>query len=203
VYHETGEGLFSYNTKGRPSKEVTKKRLETPELIEKEIAELRKSLKLPNEKLLMLVSLATDDMVRLVAMHPEVYFMDVTPGTNRQRRDLFLMAIRTPTGETFPGNLTVIPSGRRWVFHCIYQLAFIALYGAETCSRNCLALCDEDNSEYGPFENCIRTVPAFGNNIRGIQGRASSLPWRIVPQVQLPASRPLQFPVRSCICSGG
>jgi len=49
VYHETGQGLFSYTTKGRPSKEVTKKRLETPHLIEEEIAELRKSLKLPNE----------------------------------------------------------------------------------------------------------------------------------------------------------
>ena len=108
-----------------------------------------------------MVSLATDGTIRLVSMHPEVWFMDVTGGTNRQNRDLFMMAIRWPTGETFPGNLTVIPSGKRWIFHCIYQHAFLALYGRETCSRNRLSLCDEDDSEYGPFENCIETVKEF------------------------------------------
>lgn len=140
---------------------MLKKRLECPEVVAIEIADLRKALRMPNEKLLLLVSIATDDMVRLVVMHPEVWFLDCTSGTNKQKRDLFMMAIRTPTGATFPGNLTIIPSGKRWIFLCIYQLAFIALYGELTCSRNRLSLCDEDDSEYGPFENCIATVPQF------------------------------------------
>ena len=65
------------------------------------------------------------------------------------------MAIRTPYGKTFPGNLTVIPSGQRWVFHCIYKMVFVALYGDLTCSRNRLAICDEDVSEYLPYKNLI------------------------------------------------
>lgn len=78
--------------------------------------------------------------------------------------DLFKMAIRTPVKKTFPGNLTVIPSGRRWVFYSIYKLAFVALYLPITCSRNRLALTDEDSSEFGPFESLIKTSPEFENS---------------------------------------
>ena len=39
--------------------------------------------------------------------------------------------------------------------NCIYRYAFLHLYGTDTCSRNCLVLCDEDESEYGSFENQI------------------------------------------------
>jgi len=63
--------------------------LNNPELIEAEVETLRKSLRLNDEaELLMMISIATDEMIRLVTMHPEVWFMDVTHGTNRQQRDL-------------------------------------------------------------------------------------------------------------------
>ena len=93
----------------------------------------------------------------LTAFNSKDWFMDVTHGTNRQQRDLFMLAIRTPTGETFPGNITIIPSQKRWIFHCIYRYAFIHLCGTDTCSHNRLVLCDKDESEYGPFENQILT----------------------------------------------
>ena len=169
VTHETGKGLLVHNNKGRPSNEEKKKRLECPQMIAKEIQKIRSSLRLREDnKLLLLVSIATDDMICLVAMYPEVWFMDCTGGTNNNKMDLFMMAIRTPTGATFPGNLTVIPSGKRWVFMCIYQLAFVQLYGEITCSRNRLALCDEDDSETGPFENCIQSVPCFAKSTLGL-----------------------------------
>ena len=98
-------------------------------------------------KLLLLVSIVTDGMIRLVAMHPEVWCVDCTGGPNNNQMDLFMMAVRAPTGATFPGNLTVIPSGKRWIFMCIYHLAFVQLYGEITCSRNCLALCNKFDSE--------------------------------------------------------
>jgi len=70
--------------------------LNNPELIEAEVETLRKSLRLNDEaELLMMISTATDEMIRLVTMHPEVWFVDVTHGTNRQQRDLFMLAIRT------------------------------------------------------------------------------------------------------------
>jgi hypothetical protein len=45
-------------------------------------------------------------------------------GTNRQKKQLFVMDVGTPSGTTLPGNLTIIPSEQKWVFHAIYQLVF-------------------------------------------------------------------------------
>jgi hypothetical protein len=81
VVHENG-GLYACS-KGRPTKALTKKRLECPEQIEEEVAGLIKDylLLLNNKcKMLVLVSMATDKMIRLVSMYPEVWFMDTTAG---------------------------------------------------------------------------------------------------------------------------
>ena len=81
VVHENG-GLFACS-KGRPTKELTKQRLECPEKIEEELAGLRKDFLLNDKcKMLVLVSMATDGMIRLVSMYPEVWFMDTTAGEN-------------------------------------------------------------------------------------------------------------------------
>ena len=79
VVHENG-GLFACS-KRRPTKALIKKRLECPEQIEEEIAALRKDFLL-NEKcnMLVLVSMATDEMIRFVSMYQEVWFMDTTAG---------------------------------------------------------------------------------------------------------------------------
>jgi len=65
------------------------------------------------------------------------------------------MAIQPPTGRTFPGNFTIIPSAKKCVFHAIYCLAFLSLYGEHICSLNRLVLTDEEDAEYGSFENLI------------------------------------------------
>ena len=117
-----------------------------------------------DSKVLLLVSICTDDMIKLVEMHPEVWFMDVTSSVNKQKSDLFMLAIRTPNGRTFPGNFTFIPSGKAWVFQCIYQYAFRTLFGATVCSYNRLALFDDDMAEHGPFQNCIKTVTEFSQS---------------------------------------
>jgi hypothetical protein len=88
--------------------------------------------------MLVLVSMATDEMIRLVLMYPEVWFMETTageyefildmnsyfllisihmyfyfPGVNRHKKELFVVAARTPCGKTFPGNFTNIPSSKK------------------------------------------------------------------------------------------
>ena len=116
---------MAYHNKGRPTKEQVKIRLHYPDILETEINELRNKLRLSlDKKLLMLVSIATDDMIRMVTMHPEVWFMDVTGGTNHQNRDLFMMATRWPTGETFPGNLTVFPLANDGYFIVYINILF-------------------------------------------------------------------------------
>jgi hypothetical protein len=71
------------------------------------------------------------------------------------------MAIRTPTGITFPGNYTIIPSSKKRVFHSIFRLAFLSLYGEHVCSINRLVLTDEEDAEYRAFETMIATHDAF------------------------------------------
>lgn len=165
VTHESGKGLIATHGRGRISNEKKSMALNIPNFQEQEILSLRKSLSVEDgSKVLLLVSLCTDAMIKLVAMHPEVWFMDVTSAVNRQKTDLFMLAIRTPSGETFPGNFTFIPSGKRWVFQCIYQYAFIALFGKTTCSRNRLAMFDDDIAEHGPFQSCINSIPEFKNS---------------------------------------
>jgi len=70
VVHENG-GLYACS-KRRPTKALAKKRLECPDEIEEELA--------GKCKMLVLVSMATDEMIRLVSMYPEVWFMDTTAG---------------------------------------------------------------------------------------------------------------------------
>ena len=77
VVHENG-CLYACS-KGCPTKALTKKRLECPEKFEQELLGLRKDFLLNDKcKMLVLVSMATDETIRLVSMYPEVWFMDTT-----------------------------------------------------------------------------------------------------------------------------
>jgi hypothetical protein len=67
------------------------------------------------------------------------------------------MAIRTPTGRTFPGNFTIIPLSKKWVFHAIFWHAFLSLYGEFICSLNRLVVTDEEDAAYRSFE-CLRAT---------------------------------------------
>jgi hypothetical protein len=71
------------------------------------------------------------------------------------------MAVRTPCGRTFPGNFSIIPSAKKWVFHAIFRLAFLELYGDKVCSMNRLVLTDEEDAEYRSFESLIATNDNF------------------------------------------
>jgi len=89
---------------------------------------------------------------------------NLNEGTNRQKRELFVVAVRSAAGDTLPVNLTIIPSAQKWVFNAIYQLAFPSLYSSNVCSMNCLVLTDEDEAEYAPFQSAIATMPEFSKS---------------------------------------
>ena len=163
VFDDPNTGLMVHSHRGRRS---NAERLKCPADVEEEVRKLRNELSYEKgTKIVLLLSLATDEMIRLVMMYPETFFMDVTGQTNRQKRDMFLMAVKDSAGKVFPGNMTVVPSGKAWVFHTIYQHAFRFLYGDVTISRNRLALTDEDQSEYGSFENCIKSMEIYKDSL--------------------------------------
>jgi hypothetical protein len=74
-----------------------------------------------------------------------------------RKKELFVMALRTPMGKTIPGNYTIIPLSKKWVFHAIFRLAFVELCGKKVCSLNRLVLTDEEDAEYRSFKTMIAT----------------------------------------------
>ncbi len=87
---------MSYTNQGRPSKE---QQLKCPKTLEADILEIRKILRLTTGKMLLLVSMAMDSMIRQVTIHPEVWFCDVLAGTNRKKWDILVMAVINPMGK--------------------------------------------------------------------------------------------------------
>ncbi len=73
-------GLFAW-AKGWPTKEATRLRLECPKQIEDDLKSMRDDFLL-NEmsQMLVMISMATDGMIQLVAMYPDVWFMHTTAG---------------------------------------------------------------------------------------------------------------------------
>ena len=71
-------------SKGRPTEALTKLRLECLEQVEEDLAGLRKDFLLNDKcEMLVLVSMATDEMICFVSMYPEFWFMDTTAGECR------------------------------------------------------------------------------------------------------------------------
>ncbi len=77
------------------------------------------------------------------------------------KEKLFMMAVCSPSGKTIPGNFTIIPSAKKWVFHAIYCLAFFSLYGKHICLLNQLVITDEEDAGYCSFETLILTHEMF------------------------------------------
>ncbi len=61
-------------------------------------------------------------------------------GTNWQKKELFVMAVCSASGDNLPGNLTIIPSAQKWVFHAIYQHVFPYMYSSEVVPEIDLSL---------------------------------------------------------------
>jgi hypothetical protein len=79
IVHEERE-LFACS-RGPPTKELTGLRLECPQQIKDDIQALRDDFLLNGKsKMLVLVSIATDEIICLVSMYPDVWIMDTTAG---------------------------------------------------------------------------------------------------------------------------
>jgi hypothetical protein len=81
ILHETGNGLFAY-PKGRPGPERTHC---TPipclDDIDNRVRQIRSDNGIiDSTKMLVLLSLASNEMIKFMCMYPEVWFMDCTSG---------------------------------------------------------------------------------------------------------------------------
>ncbi len=104
----------------------------------------------------MFVNLALYKLVTFIfviynLVYLSLYTNTISSCTSWQKKELLIVAVCSVSGDTLPGNLTIIPSAQNWVFHVIYQHAFSHLYSSEVCcSGNRLVLTDEDTSQLKP-----------------------------------------------------
>jgi hypothetical protein len=150
--------LVVYKNKGRPTAEE-RTIMDCPDKMRVELQKLRDELTVdPGNEILVVLSIASDQMMGHVHMFPETWFMDVTANTNQLKRYIFLVIFCDANGQCFFGNLTVIPSGQSWIFMKIYRISFVQLYGDITISHNRLGLTDEDTSDLRPFQSLIHYI---------------------------------------------
>ena len=84
VLHKSGKGLFAY-PKGRPRKGADRAKggipIPSSDDIETRILKIRRDKIIPDSsEWMVLLSFATDDMIRYMSMYPHVWFMDCTAG---------------------------------------------------------------------------------------------------------------------------
>ena len=148
------DNLIVYRGKGRPSKSDSES-VRINGNLRRELNKVRKDLKLgKGDDILLALSVATDEMIRAMQMHPEVQFFDVMANVNKQKRDMFLSVLKSSNGGCFIGNLTVLPCQQRWIFLKIYQTFFLYLYGKDTISKIRLVLTDDDEASHSAFDTC-------------------------------------------------
>ncbi len=78
--HENGKELLAYS-RGRPGKDQNCVRFPSSLDLDKKIQDLLNDFLSHNEtKMMLLVSIAINNMIRYVSMYPEVWFLDCTAG---------------------------------------------------------------------------------------------------------------------------
>ena len=155
------DNLIVYRGKGRPSKSDSESVRINGDL-KRELNRVRNALKLgKGDNILLALSVATDEMIRSMQMHPEVQFFDVMANVNKQKRDMFLSVLKAASGGCFIGNLTILPCQQRWIFLKIYQTFFLYLYGKDTISKIRLVLTDDDEASHSAFDTCRILVDSW------------------------------------------
>ncbi len=61
-------------------------------------------------EIVLILSFASDAMIRAVLMFLEVFYMDVTCSTNQQNRLLFQMVDKDANGQLHVGNISILTS---------------------------------------------------------------------------------------------
>ena len=116
------DNLIIYKGRDRPTKEEMKS-LTVHGNFRKELSSFRKDLALNDgQEILLALSVATNEMIRSVQMHPEIQFMDTAANLNKQKRSTYFSIVKHSNGQCFIGNITVLPCEQQWIFYKIHEL---------------------------------------------------------------------------------
>jgi hypothetical protein len=82
--------------------------------------------------------------------------VDVTFGTNQEKRPLFRGCISNSNDRNIPTWNAFLPSGANWVFKWLFQTCMPALFPAKSLQQVQILLCDEDPQCYNNLHGVIR-----------------------------------------------
>ena len=157
---EPGTGLVVMQGRGRPKKVIGKEGVGYVDMVQ-----LREDLMLgDDQKVLLALGWGTDEEILSAAKHPEFWCGDVTSGSNREKRELFVFAGKRADGSGFVGCRIFLPSQKRWVFNWIWEHCVPHLLGDETVRGVRLVLTDGDADEYIPLRLLIEDSGSLWQN---------------------------------------
>lgn len=86
---------------------------------------------------------------------PWCFGLDVTNGTNQEKRPLLRATASTSERKNIPFFNAFLPSQCSWVFKWVLQVAFPKLFNAKTLERVQLIVCDQDQHCYEQIQAAI------------------------------------------------
>jgi hypothetical protein len=121
---------------------------------------IRESLYLPDSaEVLLAIVWISDDERRFLAMFPEVFAVNVTEQTNKEKRPCIKLAAVNGENQTFTGVEGFLPSCCKWVFDWFFGTALPGLLPERVRLRNRLLLTDGDVNEYDAFLQPTKSLP--------------------------------------------
>ncbi len=80
---------------------------------------------------------------------PHVLGMDVTFGTNAERRPLFRSSFKTANNKNIPHVNSFIPSEQRWVFEWCLKDGLPSILDRKALMKTCIIMTDQDDQLVG------------------------------------------------------
>jgi hypothetical protein len=108
-----------------------------------------------DQEILLCLSWITVDAVRFFTQYPERLGVDVTFGTNQEKRPLFRGCISNSNNKNIPTWNAYLPSGANWVFKWLFLTCMPALFPAKSLAQVQIVLTDEDPQCYHNLEAAI------------------------------------------------
>jgi hypothetical protein len=103
-----------------------------------------------SEAMLLFVAWGSDEDLRYITMFPQVFSIDTTYGTNREKRPLLVFAGTNNNRKNFTALRAFLPSECEWVFLYIFEIAIPSLIGEATVEHINQINTDGDRQIYNP-----------------------------------------------------
>lgn len=106
-------------------------------------------LTLGNGSILLAVMWVTKDGKKYHKKFPHVLGLDVTFGTNKEKRPLLRGSGKTSNNKNIPHVNAFIPSQQRWVFEWCVKDGIPAILDADALRKTCIIMSDQDEQLVG------------------------------------------------------